>query len=369
MPSTYLQLTNNVLRSLNEVELTSTNFASAIGPQAAAKDAVNDSIVDIVNAERQWPFNIVDTTQVLTPGIQTYDLPSTFKSVDWRSFYLYTPDLVTNGSFTNNINNWTSHSSGTGSVAWNTGSAATGAARFTAGASGTAAIEQQLAVVKGIVYRVFVRLFLGTLNVTIGSTSGGSDYYSGALTFTNTGGGQFFEVQFNPNGAAAYIRFSTTENTTIDLDYVAVFDEAPPVPLQYMEYDMWRSRFRQNEMRMTPTSYTRPTFVFAPPNDTFGVSTIPDKSYTVAYSYWSAPAVLSAYTDTCVIPDRYESTLLEGAMHYMYMFRDNLEQASKAEQRFKKGIAEMRIDLINKNQTMITDSYMPTRYKGAGIIF
>jgi len=364
MPSTYLDLTNSLLKSLNEVELTDTTFASAIGPQATAKEAVNDAITDIINAERQWPFNIVETTQTLTPGVQTYALPATYKTVDWRSFYLYTPDVVTNGSFTTNISGWTDHSSGTGSVAWNAGSA-----RFTAGASGVAAIEQQLAVVKGIVYRVFVRTFLGTINVSIGSTPGGTDFYSGALTFTNIGGGQFFEVQFNPSTAAAFIRFSTTENATIDLDYVSVFDEAPPTPLLYMEYDQWRERFRQNEMRMTPTSYTRPTWVFSTQNDRFGVSTIPDKSYVVAYNYWSAPVKLNLYNDVSVIPDRYESVLLEGAMYYMYMFRDNIEQASKSERRFKDGIREMRTDLINRNATMTTSNYMPTRYKGSGLIY
>lgn len=369
MPSTYLELANSLLVPLNEVSLTSITFASALGPQANAKEAVNDALSDIINAEREWPFNIVEATQVLTPGIQTYALPATYKSVDWRSFYLYTPDIITNGSFTTNIASWTDQSSGTGAVAWNTGSAATGCARFTAGASGVAAIEQQLAVVKGIVYRVFVRSFLGTLNLSIGSTSGGSDYYSGALTFTNIGGGQFFEVQFNPGGATAFMRFSTTENTTIDLDYTAVFDEAPPASLLYMEYDQWRERFRQNDMRMTPTSYNRPTWVFSTQNDKFGVSTIPDKSYTVAYNYWSAPTKLTLATDTTIIPDRYESVLLEGAMYYMYMFRDNIEQASKSERRFKDGIREMRTDLINKNRIMTTGNYMPTRYKGSGLIF
>lgn len=364
MPSTYLELTNALLTSFNEVNLTSANFASALGPQATAKEAVNDALYDLINAERQWPFNMVETTQVLTPGVQTYALPATYKTIDWASFYLYTPDLVTNGSFTTNLTGWTAFSSGTGAVAWNAG-----AARFTPGASGVAAIEQQLAVVRGIVYRVFVRTFLGTLNVTVGTTSGGSDLYSGALTFTNIGGGQFFEVQFNPGAATAFIRFSTSEDTTVDLDYVAVFDESSPVPLSYMEYDQWRERFRQGDMRMTPTSYTKPTWVFSTQNDRFGVSTIPDKSYSVAYNYWSAPVKLNLYSDTTVIPDRYESVWLEGATYYMYMFRDNIEQASKAERRFKDGIREMRTDLINKNRMMTTSLYMPTRYKGSGIIF
>jgi len=41
MATTYLQLTNELLREMNEVALTSSNFASAIGIQAHVKDCVN----------------------------------------------------------------------------------------------------------------------------------------------------------------------------------------------------------------------------------------------------------------------------------------------------------------------------------------
>ena len=54
--ATFLNLTNELLRELNEVVLTSANFGSAIGVQAHAKDSVNRAYLDIVNEEPQWPF-------------------------------------------------------------------------------------------------------------------------------------------------------------------------------------------------------------------------------------------------------------------------------------------------------------------------
>ena len=51
MATTYLDLTNEVLRELNEIPLTSANFSSAVGLQQFVKDAVNKSIFDIANAE------------------------------------------------------------------------------------------------------------------------------------------------------------------------------------------------------------------------------------------------------------------------------------------------------------------------------
>jgi len=51
MATTYLDLSNEVLRELNEVVLTSGTFASATGIQSFVKDAINKSIFDIANAE------------------------------------------------------------------------------------------------------------------------------------------------------------------------------------------------------------------------------------------------------------------------------------------------------------------------------
>ena len=44
MASSYLVLINNVLRDLNEVELTSSTFSSSRGIQTAVKDYVNRAI-------------------------------------------------------------------------------------------------------------------------------------------------------------------------------------------------------------------------------------------------------------------------------------------------------------------------------------
>ena len=54
---TYLDLTNTILRELNEVELTSASFAgSAKGIQKLVKDQINRAYFDICNAEDKWSF-------------------------------------------------------------------------------------------------------------------------------------------------------------------------------------------------------------------------------------------------------------------------------------------------------------------------
>ena len=56
MAKTYIDLANVVLRDLNEVPLTTGNFATARGLQAFVKEALNRSLIDIVNYNDEWPW-------------------------------------------------------------------------------------------------------------------------------------------------------------------------------------------------------------------------------------------------------------------------------------------------------------------------
>ena len=53
---TYLDLTNTLIRELNEVELSSVSFANAKGIQKYIKDTINRAYFDICNAEDKWSF-------------------------------------------------------------------------------------------------------------------------------------------------------------------------------------------------------------------------------------------------------------------------------------------------------------------------
>lgn len=92
--STFLELTNELLRRINEVELTSTSFASARGIQATAKDCVLASINEIMAEEKEWSFNFKTGSQLLTQGSTQYTLPADLESADWESFRLEKDDAL-----------------------------------------------------------------------------------------------------------------------------------------------------------------------------------------------------------------------------------------------------------------------------------
>jgi hypothetical protein len=86
--ATYLSLTNELLRRLNEVTMDSTDLANAKNIQALAKDAINSAIREILHSAQEWPFTLVTYTQTLSVGTGTYAFPTATSSVDWDSFYL-----------------------------------------------------------------------------------------------------------------------------------------------------------------------------------------------------------------------------------------------------------------------------------------
>ena len=106
--ATYLNLTNELLRELNEVVLTSSNFGDAVGIQAHAQDCINRAYSDIVKAEPQWAFLATGESGATDPfygnvyvetvaGTRWYELKESsssitadYGSVDWDNFYLTT---------------------------------------------------------------------------------------------------------------------------------------------------------------------------------------------------------------------------------------------------------------------------------------
>lgn len=108
MATTYLQLTNELLRESNEVVLTSATFSSAIGIQQFAKDCVNRSYNDIVSAEPRWSFLATGESGATDPmygnvyvettaGTRWYELKASssnittdYGAIDWKDFYLTT---------------------------------------------------------------------------------------------------------------------------------------------------------------------------------------------------------------------------------------------------------------------------------------
>ena len=214
----YIGLVNDVNRRLNEVELTSTNFATATGEYSMIKDAVNSAIRFINQHEYEWPFNHVTEEETMTAGIVRYAFPADAKVLDFDSFRI-------------------------------------------------------------------------KRNATLGN------------------------------------------NTR---------------KLRVLSYEEYLEKHVDIEYNSSTGIRGVPDYVFRTPNQEFGFVASPDKAYEFVYEYYRLPVDLLNPTDVPTIPEQFRYVIVDGAMHFAYMFRGETQEAGVAQQRFEQEIKHMRSLYINR---------------------
>lgn len=88
MALNFLDLTNDLLKRLNETNLTQANFSTASNIHKDAQNHVNATINRIHREQFEWPFQHVRELLTCTPGEHRYAFPKLAKSVAFDSFRL-----------------------------------------------------------------------------------------------------------------------------------------------------------------------------------------------------------------------------------------------------------------------------------------
>ena len=297
MAESFLTHTNRVIARLNEVALTSSDFASSRGIQTQCKNAVNEAVRYINQKEFQYPFNHSTKTQTLTAGTVKYSIPTDAKTVDYNTFRLVKDsDLSTSGgrlpilNYNDYVNAYitqedeivttTLSTSHTDSVTTITVASTTGF-----DSSGT--------------------LFIGNEQVT----------YTGTTSTTFTGA---------TRGAG-----STTASAHDSGVQVAQF-----------------------------TDGGLPQFIVRTPDNNYLLYPFPTKSYSIKFDYFTFPSDMSAHSDTTSIPDRFAPIIADGATAFVYQYRGETAQYQLNMQRFEQGIKNMQTLLVNRFD-YIRSTYIP----------
>lgn len=218
--STFLALTNKLLRRLNEVELTDSTFASARNVGAAAKDCIIAAIAEINSSEYQWEWNTNTETVNVVLGQVVYQFPTDDTVPDWNTFTL------------------------------------------------------------------------------------------------------------------------------------TASDDNPPQTMKYLTSEEYYKYYRQNDLQQTDeitgAGSGWPKFMFPVPGG-FGVSPVPDKAYTMTYSYYKVPPELVLSTDTTNIPTVWDYVILNMALKHYSMYKDNTEQAGFWVNESNKSFSKMVNSLVNRD--------------------
>ena len=351
MASTYLTLVNNVLRDMNEVELTSSNFTSSRGVQTTVKDYINRAISDILNSELNWPFTRAEGSVDAIAGKQLYSfasIASTLKYIDYDNVFLQPKDYIRNGDFeiagSASITNWTTVS-GTP-----TASSKFGNTLLLTSAKATQQVDY---LIVGKSYVVLVQTSGSTLTLDIGTSSGGTQTKSSTLTIASGNEVLLSEVTFTATATTHYVTFTETAGSAAYVKLVQLMENVKAIPLKYLSYEEYNERYRERDARPDTDKFADPEFVYTTYNDELGLTPIPDTSNrTLKFDYYVTNTDLSAHDDTGIIPTRFESIVNARAKYYTYMFRSDVQTAQYALKEYEDGIKRMRVELINRKNYM-----------------
>ncbi len=191
------------------------------------------------------------------------------------------------------------------------------------------------------------------------AASGGTDPFYGNVTVASVAGTRWYTLKAGSSSI-------TTDYSSIDWDdfYLTTInvsgESAPYVSkgLSFLTLEDWTRYYRDSENADDSDSqnYGEPQYVIrSPDHRKFGLSPIPDKVYNVHFYAYSAPTALSAYSDEIVLPDQYANVITAKARYYVWQFKESPQQAAFALDDYKKGMKQMKSNLINPAPKYVGD--------------
>jgi hypothetical protein len=120
-----------------------------------------------------------------------------------------------------------------------------------------------------------------------------------------------------------------------------------PEKLPVLTYEDYLRYHRAAEDVSGTDGYNTPTTVYQTEDMKFGVTPLPDDAYEVEYRYWAYPEDMVSYNDTCIVPDRFNTVIVDGAVMYLMRFRANEQSAALHQQKFEDGMDNMRRLLLD----------------------
>ena len=352
MATTYLTLTNSVLRELNETELTSSTFSSSRGIQTAVKDFINKGIHDIYNETGEIPLLYARTTQDLTVGDNEYSFPTDFRKADMDSFTMGPKEIVTNGEFTSNINSWTT---GDGSPSYTS----SGNGRLNLN---DAAAYQAINTTVNKTYKIQVRVLSPNSSTTgliirVGTSAGGTQNLNTTQAVTNFREGAILNTTFTATAQVSYI-YLEASGVQLDVDYVRISrSDIAQRKLSFISYDSYLQNYKVIDDTNNSGNYSPPLRVYILPDyATYGVSPRPNTNeYTLSYNYYTTHTDLSAHGDNMTLPDRFRTLIVDRAKYYTYMLRSDPQHAQLADRDFQRKLRLLKVDYATKNDYMRSD--------------
>ena len=190
--------------------------------------------------------------------------------------FLEAKDYITNGSYevdgSSSITGWTTVS---GSPAAST--------KFgnTLLLTNAEASQEVTDLIVGRNYSLITQTSGATLTLEIGTSSGGSQTKSAALTISNANGVIITETTFTATATTHYISFTESAGSAAFVKLVELKENIVARPLKYLAYEEYNERFRERDAAVNTDKFGEPEYVYTTYNDEIGITPIPDTSNRV----------------------------------------------------------------------------------------
>ena len=134
------------------------------------------------------------------------------------------------------------------------------------------------------------------------------------------------------------------------------------VRLRMMDYEEYLDKHVDDEYNTSDTGIRAlPRYIIRAPGNQYIVYPAPDKAYTLVYETYSLPVDLVLYSDVPEVPEAFRHVIVDGAMYYVQIFRNDNQSAQMTMEKFQEGIKNMRSIYINRYEYV-----RDTRLIGAG---
>jgi len=164
-------------------------------------------------------------------------------------------------------------------------------------------------------------------------------------TFTTTAGVN----QYSLSGAM--------NPTDWDTFYVVANSSAtPPIvqkALAHKDYNEYMNYQYANDVNAASSLWSVPRNII---QDLTGngclISPFPDTAYTISYEAWQMPTDMVNYSDVCILPTQFDGVVVDCAMYYALLFRENLQAASAWQGKWEDGAKSLVRQIVPQDPYM-----------------
>lgn len=164
-----------------------------------------------------------------------------------------------------------------------------------------------------------------------------------------TAGQQWYNVKELPSSNKLSVDWNTFLLTDKDLEVNDPLVDADVVEiLPMITYDTWIRDRREQDFHSK--NQGTPTAVIRHSTEQFGFSPVPDKDYWIEYNVSDEIIRFTDATQEIPVPEEFITVLVSRIKYYMWLFRENHEQANFSLGEYRDSLTDMKRTLLSNKQ-------------------